>query len=89
MIIQRPDVIVVLTESERTFRLIYLDGRGHPEDVYDYPESLLSGTRVFNSPQGLDKVKVKQGFGIFRFELFLIENGSEERAGAGGDDCRQ
>lgn len=38
MIIQRPDVIVVLTESERTFRLIYLDGRGHPDDVYEYPE---------------------------------------------------
>ena len=36
--IQRPDVIVVLTESQRTFRLIYLDGRGHPEDVNDYPE---------------------------------------------------
>lgn len=38
MIIQRPDVIVVLTESQRTFRLIYMDGRGHPEDVNDYPE---------------------------------------------------
>jgi hypothetical protein len=38
MIIQRPEVIVVLTESQRTFRLIYLDGRGHADDVYDYPE---------------------------------------------------
>jgi hypothetical protein len=38
MIVQRPDVVVLLTESQRTFRIIYLDGRGHPEDVDDYPE---------------------------------------------------
>jgi hypothetical protein len=38
MIVQRPDVIALLTESQRTFRIIYLDGRGHPEDVDDYPE---------------------------------------------------
>lgn len=38
MIVQRPELVTVLTESQRTFRLIYLDGRGHPSDVYDYPE---------------------------------------------------
>jgi len=38
MIVQRADLITILTESQRTFRLIYTDGRGHPEDVYDYPE---------------------------------------------------
>ena len=38
MIVQRPDVVALLTESQRTFRIIYLDGRGHPEDVDDYPE---------------------------------------------------
>ena len=38
MIVQRPDLVTILTESQRTFRLIYTDGRGHPEDVYDYPE---------------------------------------------------
>src|SRR5439155_6209240 len=38
MIVQRDDVVTILTESQRTFRLIYTDGRGHPSDVYDYPE---------------------------------------------------
>lgn len=38
MIVQRPDVVVVLSESQYTFRLIYTDGRGHPEEVYEYPE---------------------------------------------------
>ena len=38
MIIQRPDVIAMLSESQRVFRLVYLDGRGHPDDVADYPE---------------------------------------------------
>ncbi len=38
MIIQRDDVVAILSESQRVFRLIYTDGRGHPEDVYDYPE---------------------------------------------------
>ncbi len=38
MIIQRPDVIAMLTESQRTYRLVYLDGRSHPDDIADYPE---------------------------------------------------
>ena len=38
MIVQRPDVVAILTESQRTFRLIYTDGRGHPHDIADYPE---------------------------------------------------
>jgi len=38
MIVQREDLVTILTESQRTFRLIYTDGRGHPSDVYDYPE---------------------------------------------------
>jgi hypothetical protein len=38
MIVQRPDVVTILTESQRTFRLVYTDGRGHPDDVYEYPE---------------------------------------------------
>ena len=38
MIVQRPDVVVVLTESQRTYRIIYTDGRGHPSDIADYPE---------------------------------------------------
>ncbi len=38
MIVQRDDVVTILTESQRTFRLIYTDGRGHPDDVNDYPE---------------------------------------------------
>lgn len=42
MVIQRDDVITILSESQRTFRLIYTDGRGHPGDVYDYPEFMGS-----------------------------------------------
>jgi hypothetical protein len=38
MIIQRDDITTILSESQRIFRLIYTDGRGHPEDVQDYPE---------------------------------------------------
>lgn len=38
MIVQRPDVVTILTESQRTFRLVYTDGRGHPHDIADYPE---------------------------------------------------
>src|SRR3990172_7695461 len=37
MISQRPDVVVIMSESEHIFRLIYTDGRGHPPDAYDYP----------------------------------------------------
>jgi len=38
MIVQRDDLVTVLSESQRVFRLIYTDGRGHPSDAYDYPE---------------------------------------------------
>ena len=38
MIVQRDDLVTILTESQRTFRLVYTDGRGHPSDVQDYPE---------------------------------------------------
>ena len=38
MILQRGDVIAMLTESQRTYRLVYLDGRGHPGDIDDYLE---------------------------------------------------
>ena len=38
MIVQRPDVVAILSESQRVFRIIYTDGRTHPPEVYDYPE---------------------------------------------------
>ena len=38
MMVQRPDLMTILSESQRIFRLVYLDGRGHPDDVNDYPE---------------------------------------------------
>ena len=38
MILQRSDVVAFLSESQRVFRIVYLDGRGHPEDLADYPE---------------------------------------------------
>jgi hypothetical protein len=36
-IIQTPDVIAIITEHI-DYRMIYTDGRGHPEDILDYPE---------------------------------------------------
>jgi hypothetical protein len=38
MIVQRPDVIAFLSESHRVYRIVYMDGRSHPEDLEDYPE---------------------------------------------------
>jgi hypothetical protein len=38
MIVQRPDLVIFLQESQRIFRIVYTDGRGHPDDIYDYPE---------------------------------------------------
>jgi hypothetical protein len=35
MIVQRPDVVAILSESEHIFRLIYTDGRSHPPDAAD------------------------------------------------------
>ena len=36
-IIQTPDLFAILTEHI-DYRTIYTDGRGHPEDILDYPE---------------------------------------------------
>jgi len=36
-IIQAPDLLAIITEHI-DYRLIYADGRGHPEDILDYPE---------------------------------------------------
>jgi hypothetical protein len=38
MLVQRPDMVLFLSESQNVFRIIYTDGRPHPEDVHDYPE---------------------------------------------------
>jgi hypothetical protein len=36
-IIQTPDLIAIITEHI-DYRMIYTDGRGHPDDILDYPE---------------------------------------------------
>ena len=36
-IVQTPDLIAIITEHI-DYRMIYTDGRGHPEDILDYPE---------------------------------------------------
>jgi hypothetical protein len=36
-IIQTPDLVAIITEHI-DYRVIYTDGRGHPEDILDYPE---------------------------------------------------
>jgi len=38
MIVQRSDVVLLLTEYQRTYRIVYTDGRGHDPEVKDYPE---------------------------------------------------
>jgi len=37
MILQTPGVVAILIERV-DYRVIYLDGRGHPDDILDYPE---------------------------------------------------
>jgi hypothetical protein len=36
-IVQTPDPSAIITEHI-DYRMIYTDGRGHPEDIFDYPE---------------------------------------------------
>jgi hypothetical protein len=37
-IVQSADMVGILFEYQRTFRMIYLDGRMPPEDIHEYPE---------------------------------------------------
>ena len=38
IILQRPEMIALIFENQTTWRLIYMDGRGHPSDIMEYPE---------------------------------------------------
>jgi hypothetical protein len=37
-IVQSPKIIAFLFEYQTIYRMIYMDGRKHPEDIMDYPE---------------------------------------------------
>ncbi len=37
-IVQTPELVVIVYEIRRTFRIVYTDGREHPDIVFDYPE---------------------------------------------------
>lgn len=37
-LVQTDEVVAVLFENQRIFRIIYTDGTQHPEDIADYPE---------------------------------------------------
>ncbi len=37
-IVQTPELVVIVYEIRRTFRIIYTDGREHPDIVFNYPE---------------------------------------------------
>jgi hypothetical protein len=37
-IVQSPGMVAILFEYQRTFRMIYMDGRKPPDDIADYPE---------------------------------------------------
>ena len=66
-IIQTPDLIAIITEHI-DYRMIYMDGRGHPADILDYPEwmghsigrwdgdTLIVDTIGFNEKTNLDTV---------------------------------
>jgi hypothetical protein len=38
LLVQRDDRIALLFEYQTIWRVIYMDGRGHPDDIADYPE---------------------------------------------------
>lgn len=37
-IVQTPSLVAILFEYQRTYRMVYLDGRSAPADIHDYPE---------------------------------------------------
>jgi hypothetical protein len=37
-IVQTPQMLAILFEYQRTYRMIYLDGRKPPDDIHEYPE---------------------------------------------------
>jgi hypothetical protein len=37
-IVQTPGLVAILFEYQRTYRMIYTDGRRPPDDIHDYPE---------------------------------------------------
>jgi hypothetical protein len=37
-IVQTPAMVAILFEYQRTYRMIYTDGRKPPDDIHDYPE---------------------------------------------------
>ena len=54
-----------------------------------YLKSLLSGTGVFNSRQGIGSMKVKGVFGIFRFQLSFWNANACRLSWQPAVDCRQ
>ena len=46
-IVQAKNVITILLEMQNTFRIIYLDGRAHPEELKDYPQWMGHSTGHF------------------------------------------
>ena len=38
LLVQHPTMIAILFEYFTIWRVIYMDGRGHPEDIADYPD---------------------------------------------------
>jgi hypothetical protein len=37
-IVQSPGLVAILFEYQRTYRMVYTDGRKPPDDIHDYPE---------------------------------------------------
>jgi hypothetical protein len=74
------DVIAILTESQQTFRLVYMDGRGFPKDMY-------------NADGSVDRqVGGWMGFSVGRWEgdtLVVDTRGADDRTWIDGHGAHQ
>ncbi len=46
-IVQTPELVMIVYELRRTFRIIYTDGREHPDIIFDYPEWMGHSVGVY------------------------------------------
>ncbi len=84
LIVQSDDVIAFLHENHGMYRPIYMDGRGHPEDILDYPQfrghsigswegdTLVVDTVAINERTWLDSYGLEHSLGLHLVERFRL-----------------
>ena len=84
LIVQSQDVIAFLHENHGMYRPIYMDGRGHPEDILDYPQfrghsigswegdTLVVDTIAINERTWLDSYGLEHSLGLRLVERFRL-----------------